>query len=76
MEIDQAGSNFSWFMTYLIASILLIASVAAGIMVWQHRKHKRERRTTARKARARVRAWRDGKPTPSQQAELEHKKGL
>ncbi len=74
--MEEAGSNFSWFMTYLIASILLIAGAAAGIMVWQHRKHKRERRATARKARARVRAWRDGKPTPSQQAELEKKKDL
>jgi uncharacterized iron-regulated membrane protein len=73
--MEQAGSNFSWFMAYLIASILLIAGVAAGIMVWQYRKHKRERRTSARKARARVRAWRDGKPTPSQQAALAHKKG-
>ncbi|MEO6273073.1 MAG: hypothetical protein ABIP34_07730 [Rhodoferax sp.] len=73
--MEQAGSNFSWFMAYLIASVLLIASVAAGIMVWQHRKHKRDRRRTARKARARVRAWRDGKSTPSQQAELGQKKG-
>nr|WP_315210280.1 hypothetical protein [uncultured Albidiferax sp.] len=72
--MDEAGSNFSWFMTYLIIGILLIASVAAAIMAWQHRKHKRERRNTARKARARVRAWRDGKLTPSQQAELERKK--
>ncbi|BDT69259.1 hypothetical protein os1_34490 [Comamonadaceae bacterium OS-1] len=73
--MEEAGSNFSWFMTYLIASILLIAGAAAAIMVWQYRKHKRERRTSAREARDRVRAWRDGKPTPSQQAELAHKKG-
>ncbi|WP_367847639.1 hypothetical protein [Rhodoferax sp. WC2427] len=73
--MEQAGSNFSWFMAYLIASILLIMGVAAGLMLWQYRKQKRERRTTARMARARARAWRDGKPTPSQQAKLEHKKG-
>ena len=73
--MDESGSNFSWFMAYVIASVLLVACVATWVMVWQHRKHKRQRRAVSKQARARVRAWRDGKPTPSQQAELEHKKG-
>lgn len=72
--MEEAGSNFSWFMAYLIGVVLVIAGLAAGVMVWQHRKHKRDRRAVSRKARARARAWRNGKLTPSQLAELEHKK--
>lgn len=73
--MEQEGSNFSWFMVYLIASILLIAGVATGIMVWQYRKHKRDGRQAVRRSRARSKAWRNGTTTPSQQAELEQKKG-
>ena len=72
--MEEAGSNFSWFMAYLIGVVLVIAGLAAGVMVWQHRKHKRDRRAVSRKARARAQAWRNGKLTPSQLAELGHKK--
>ncbi len=72
--MDESGSNFSWFLAYTIASVLLVAALATAVMWWQHRNHRRERRSDVRKSRARARAWRDGKPTPSQQADLEHKK--
>lgn len=74
--MDESGSDFSWFMAYLIGAVLVIAGMAVAVMVWQHRKHKRERRAISRKSRDRVRAWRAGKLTSSQQAELEHKKDL
>jgi Flp pilus assembly protein TadB len=74
--MEESGSDFSWFMVYLISAVLIVAGVALGAMVWQHRRHKRERRAVSRKLRARVRAWRDSKSTPSQQDDLEHKNGL
>ena len=72
--MEEAGSAFSWFMAYLICGVLMVVGVAAWIMVWQYRKHKHERQTASRKARARVRAWRAGKPTASQQAKLDKEK--
>ncbi|MBC7683502.1 MAG: hypothetical protein H7172_14320 [Ferruginibacter sp.] len=75
-EMDEAGSNFSWFMVYLIGGVLLVAGVAAWVMVWERRKHKRERRAASRQIRARVQAWRNGTSTPSQQADLNHRKDL
>lgn len=74
--MEEAGSNFSWFMVYLIGGVLLVAGVAAWVMVWQQRKQRRERRAASRQMRARMRAWRDGTSTPSQQAALKHKKDL
>jgi putative effector of murein hydrolase LrgA (UPF0299 family) len=59
--MEEAGSNFSWFMAYLIIGVLLTTGVAAWVMVWQHRKRRRDRRAASKASRAKLRDWRAGK---------------
>ena len=59
--MEEAGSDFSWFMVYLIVGGLLIAGLAVWGMVWQKRKRRRERRAASEASRTKVRDWRAGK---------------
>ena len=72
--MQEAGSNFVWFMAYLVAGIVVLMGVVVWALVLQSRKHKRERRASARASRARSKAWREGRPSPSKQVPLESKK--
>ncbi len=59
--MEEAGSNFSWFMAYLILGVLLTTGVAVWAMVWQHRKRRRDRRAASKASRSKLRDWRAGK---------------
>jgi cbb3-type cytochrome oxidase subunit 3 len=72
--MEQAGSNFAWFMAYLVCGVIVLLGVVAWALVLQSRKHKRERRAMVRESRAREKAWREGRPSPSKPAPLETKK--
>jgi|EndMetStandDraft_4_1072995.scaffolds.fasta_scaffold115348_2 lysylphosphatidylglycerol synthetase-like protein (DUF2156 family) len=72
--MEQTGSNFAWFMAYLVGGVVVLLAVVAWALVLQHRKHQRERRATARASKARAKAWREGRPSPSKQVPLEPKK--
>jgi uncharacterized membrane protein len=72
--MQEAGSNFAWFMAYVVIGIVVLLGVVVWALSLQHSKQKRERRESARAARARARAWREGRPSPSKQAPLETKK--
>jgi CHASE1-domain containing sensor protein len=72
--MEQAGSNFAWFMAYLVGGVVLLLGVVVWALALQHRKHQRERRATARASKARTKAWREGRPSPSKKVPLEPKK--
>ena len=71
--MKEFGGELNWFMVCWTIGALVVAGLAVWVLVWQHRKRKRERRALSRQSRARLQAWRDGKSTPSQQAYLDHK---